>query len=109
MDINRLTSLKKSKKVRKMRFNIKHLSLAVACVWALGQIVAGWGAAICGWGEQYVQVMSSLYIGYRPSFWGAILGGIWAFVDGAIFGAIFAYIYNALEKKKVVPARKKRK
>jgi hypothetical protein len=46
-----------------------------------------------------VTVLSSLYIGYSPTFLGGIIGGIWAFVDGAIAGAIIAWVYNLVAKK----------
>jgi len=45
-----------------------------------------------------VTPLSSLYIGYAPSFVGGIIGGIWGFFDGLIGGAILALLYNAFAK-----------
>jgi len=45
------------------------------------------------------QVMSNLdhfYFGYSFTYVGAVIGGIWGFVDGAIGGFVFAWLYNKL-------------
>ncbi len=41
-------------------------------------------------------VLSSLYIGYAPSFVGSVAGTVWAFADGFIGGVIVAWLYNRL-------------
>ncbi len=45
-------------------------------------------------GVSLVAVLSSLYIGYAPSFVGSVAGTVWAFVDGFIGGVIIAWLYN---------------
>jgi hypothetical protein len=69
------------------------LAVAVGITWALGILLLGWAGSF-GWGTDLVRVMSSLYIGYGPGFFGGIIGGIWALVDGAIFGAVITLVYN---------------
>jgi hypothetical protein len=49
-----------------------------------------------GWGRAMVDVLGSLYLGFRPTPLGSIIGGAWAFVDGAVGGAIVAWLYNRL-------------
>ena len=66
---------------------------------ALLVLFLGWAGAL-GWGANLSQGLSSLYIGYGPSFLGGIIGAVWGFIDGAIGGAIFALIYNWVVKKK---------
>jgi hypothetical protein len=78
--------------------NIKALAVAIGVLWAIYVLFLGWIAAF-GWGRELVRVLSSLYIGYSPTFVGGIIGGIWAFVDGAIAGAIIAWVYNLVAKK----------
>jgi hypothetical protein len=51
-----------------------------------------------GWGNALVAALPSLYIGYGPSIVGAIVGAIWAFIDGFVAGPVVAWIYNALAK-----------
>ncbi|HPE84599.1 MAG: hypothetical protein KDK44_01430 [Chlamydiia bacterium] len=91
------------------KLNIWGFCLAIAIVWSAGTILAGWFAGL-GWGDLYVRVMSSIYIGYEPGFWGGIIGGIWAFFDGGIFGLAISFLYNVFseDKKKPKAAKKKR-
>jgi len=39
-------------------------------------------------------MLSSVYIGYGPTFVGSISGAVWAFVDGLLFGVVVAWLYN---------------
>jgi len=92
---------------RSEMFNIKSFALAFGCVWGGGQLIVGWfGAA--GWGNDYIDVMSSVYLGYDSTFFGGIFGGIWGFVVGAIFGAVFAYLYDLFSGKIKVSAPRPR-
>jgi len=77
------------------KLDVKAFSLSFGITSGIGIMVLGW-LAITGWGIKLVDVMSSLYIGYSASFWGGIIGGIWAFVDWGVGALIIALIYNAL-------------
>ena len=47
------------------------------------------------YGATFLEVVSSLYPGYEPGGLGQVISGtLYALVDGAIGGAIFAWIYN---------------
>lgn len=48
-----------------------------------------WVVAIPG-----INGISTIYYGYGPSFVGGLAGLLWGFIDGFIFGAIAASIYN---------------
>jgi len=78
--------------------NIRALALSLGITWGLACMIVGWTASF-EWGDYFVDVMSSFYLGYKPGFIGGIAGGIWGFVDGVIGGMVFAYIYNHLLKK----------
>lgn len=54
--------------------------------------------AIFGWGAGIVEPIGTFYIGYGPTIGGAIIGAIWAFVDGFIAGVVIAWLYNMLAK-----------
>jgi membrane associated rhomboid family serine protease len=43
-----------------------------------------------------VQVLSSLFVGYGPSFVGVVAGAVWAFFDGFVAGVLIAWLYNRL-------------
>jgi hypothetical protein len=77
------------------RLSVRGLALAMGVTWGAGVLVLGLMGAI-GWGRAMVDVLGSLYLGFRPTPLGSIIGGAWAFVDGAVGGAIVAWLYNRL-------------
>lgn len=79
------------------KLKIIPLAVAFGAVWALGMLFLGW-AATFGWGTALVELMASLYVGYEASFLGGIVGALWAFVDGAIAGALIAVVYNVVAR-----------
>ena len=58
------------------------LGLAIGVTSAVFVFILGVMAAAFGWGVPIAIALSSLYIGYGPTFVGAIAGAVWAFVDG---------------------------
>jgi fructose-specific phosphotransferase system IIC component len=68
--------------------------LALGVTSAIFGFLLGVVAAAFGWGVQLAAALSSLYIGYGPTFVGAIAGAVWAFVDGLIAGVLIAWLYN---------------
>lgn len=77
------------------KLNVKALAAGLGAVWGLYMLFAGW-ASMFGWGTKFVDVMSSVYIGFAPTFSGGIIGAIWGFFDAAVAGAIIAIVYNAV-------------
>jgi len=73
------------------------LGIAIGVLWAVYVLFVGI-VAMFGWGVALVDALSSLYIGYEASIIGAIVGAIWAFVDGFIAGVVIAWIYNLVAK-----------
>jgi len=81
------------------KLDVKALAFGLGVSWALCMLFIGWVGAF-GWGTKIIEVMSSLYIGFKPTFLGGIIGAIWGFIDGAIGGLIIALVYNAVVKQK---------
>jgi hypothetical protein len=81
------------------KLSVKGLTISLGVAWAVFVLFIGW-AAIFGWGTKCVEVLSSLYIGYAPTFIGGIIGAVWGFIDGAIGGLIIALVYNAMVRGK---------
>lgn len=81
-----------------MDLNVKALALALGLSWSFLILFTGW-VSMFGWGTRFVEVMSSLYIGFAPTFFGGVIGAMWAFIDGAIGGAIVALVYNRVVRK----------
>ena len=80
------------------KLNIKALAVAIGALWAFSVLLLAWMAAF-GWGREMVTVLASLYLGYAPTFLGGIIGAVWAFIEGAIAGAIIAWLYNMVAQK----------
>jgi hypothetical protein len=73
------------------------LGIAIGVLWAVYVFFAGIFATF-GWGVALVETLGSFYIGYGASVIGAIIGAIWAFVDGFVAGVIIAGVYNMVAK-----------
>lgn len=78
--------------------NVKALAFGLGTTFALYMLLAGW-LAMFGWGGALAEVIASVYIGFAPTFTGGIIGAIWGFIDGAVGGAIIAYVYNGVARK----------
>ena len=81
------------------KLNVRALALAGGVLWGFYMLFIGWSAWLLGWGTDFVVTMSSVYIGFRPTFVGGIVGAIWGFIDGAIAGVIIAWVYNVVPRK----------
>ena len=80
------------------KLNVKAFGLAVGIVWSVGMFVLGIIAMAFGWGGKFVEILSSLYIGYKATFLGSIIGAVWGFIDAGIGGIIVAWLYNKFAK-----------
>jgi len=77
------------------RLSIISLGFGVGVAWAVCVLVLGFGAVFFDdWGADMVELMSSVYVGFSDTVGGALIGGLWGFVDGFIFGVILAFFYN---------------
>jgi len=85
-----------------MRLNIYAAGLAFGVFWAIGVagvtlISAITGGALDGAGgyaDFFVRVLMSVYPGYSVSVPGAIIGAVWALVDGFVSIACLGWLYN---------------
>lgn len=77
-----------------MRLSVKAFALACAVIWGLGLFVITWWIILFEGSTGDVTFIGQVYRGYNISPLGSILGLIWAFFDGLIGGAIFAWLYN---------------
>lgn len=79
------------------KINVKALATSIGAAWGLCMLFLGF-AAKYGYGILAISVMSSIYVGFKPTGTGAIVGAAWGFIDGAILGAVIAIVYNAVAK-----------
>jgi hypothetical protein len=81
-----------------MKLSVKGLAITLGLVWGvLGMLLVGLSNLIWpGYGGEFLKVMASLYPGYHgtASFGQVIVGTLYGIVDGAVAGAVFAWVYN---------------
>ena len=80
-------------KVQKL--SLKGLAIGLGSIFGIYIFIIGIAASF-GWGNALVNSIGTLYIGYGPSFLGALVGLVYAFIDGAIAGLILGWIYNKI-------------
>jgi hypothetical protein len=82
------------------KLNVKALAIAMGVLWGLCMLCIGWTSWLFNWGTDFVTTMSSMYIWFKPTFLGGIIGAIWGFFDAAIGGIVIAWVYNMVAAKK---------
>lgn len=81
-----------------MKLNVKSAAYAGALVWGImAMFLVGIANLIWpGYGQEFLRTMASVYPGYHatPNFAQVILGSLYGLADGAIAGAVLAWLYN---------------
>jgi hypothetical protein len=90
-----------------MKLNVKAFSLTFGLFWGLGLFLLTWWIIAFDGTSHDVTFISRCYRGYSISPAGSLIGLVWAFFDGAIGGAIFAWLYNLLVSKYSADGQKK--
>ncbi|HUB81808.1 MAG TPA: DUF5676 family membrane protein [Bryobacteraceae bacterium] len=81
-----------------MRLSAKALAITSAILWGGCLLVVGLiNLAAPSYGVDFLRGMSSVYPGFyhTRTFWDVLLGTVYGFVDGAIGGLIFGWLYNS--------------
>jgi hypothetical protein len=83
-----------------MKLNVKAAALALGLVWGvLAMLLTGLINLIWPtYGQGFLDLMASLYPGYKAtaSVGQVMVGTLYGLLDGAVCGAVFAWLYNAL-------------
>ena len=82
-----------------MRFNVKSFALTCGIVWGLGLFAGTWWIIVFDGVTEEITFLGRFYRGYNISPLGSIVGLVWAFLDGLISGAIFAWLYNLISTR----------
>ena len=76
--------------------DVKRFAVSCAIVWGVGlPILTWWMMMFDAQGVDPIW-LSRIYRGYSLTVVGSLIGGLWAFVDGLVGGAVFAWLYNKL-------------
>ena len=85
-----------------MKLSIKGLTIAGGIMWALGILIVGILNILSPeYGGEFLKLMASVYPGYKASgeIVDVIVGTLYALLDGAAAGFVFALLYNAFVGK----------
>jgi len=77
-----------------MKLNVKALALASGLLWGGTVCVATLWLIALGHDGALIRQLDHFYLGYSFSVVGAFVGLAYGFVDGAIGGALLAWLYN---------------
>jgi hypothetical protein len=85
-----------------MKLNVKSFALAFGLIWGLGLFCLTWWIIAFDGATGEATIIGQVYRGFNISPIGSLIGLVWAFTDGAIGGAIFAWLYNSFVSKRPV-------
>ena len=77
-----------------VKLSILSMGLAIGVTWGVVILLTGLIGGYFDYAQGFVTAMGSIYVGYKATLWGSILGGLYGFIDGFIFGVLIAWFYN---------------
>ena len=78
--------------------SIRSVGLTLGIIGGASMFLLAWWLIIIGNAEGPTTLLERMYIGYSFTPLGSVIGAIWGFVDFGIGGAIFAWLYNLINK-----------
>ena len=78
--------------------SIRSVALTTGILGGAAMFFLSWWLIIIGNAEGPTTLFERVYVGYSFTPLGSIIGAIWGFVDWGIAGAIFAWLYNLINK-----------
>ena len=78
--------------------SIRSVALTTGIFGASAMFLLAWWLIIIGNAEGPITLFERIYIGYSFTPLGSVIGAVWGFVDWGIAGAIFAWLYNLINK-----------
>ena len=79
-----------------MKLNVKAFALVCGLIWGFGLFVLTWWIIAFDGATGEVTMIGRFYRGYTITPIGGVICLVWAFFDGLIGGAIFAWLYNRI-------------
>ena len=79
--------------------SIRSVGLTTGIFGAASMFFLAWWLILTGNAEGPVTLFERIYIGYSFTPMGSIIGAVWGFVDFGIAGALFAWLYNCINKR----------
>lgn len=79
-----------------MKLNLKAFSLTCGLIWGIGLFCLTWWIIAFDGSSEGPNFLNRIYRGYAITPLGSVIGLVWAFFDGLVGGAVFAWLYNQL-------------
>ena len=79
--------------------SVRSLALTAGIFGALTMFMLTWWLIFTDNAEGPPTILERIYIGYSFTPIGSVIGAVYGFVDWGIAGAIFAWLYNCINKK----------
>ena len=79
-----------------MRLNVRAFALTCGLLLGVGLFFLTWWIIWFDGPSSDPTFLGRVYRGYEVTPVGSVVGLVWALIDGAIGGAIFAWLYNSL-------------
>ena len=79
-------------------FSIRAFGLTLGIFGAASMFFLAWWLILTGNAEGPTTLFERIYFGYSFTPTGSVIGAMWGFVDWGIAGAIFAWLYNKINK-----------
>lgn len=85
-----------------MRLNVRAFALACGLLWGVAVLLLTWWIILLDGSSSDPTFLGRVYRGYEITPLGSVIGLLWALADGAIGGAIIAWLYNTLGGSRAV-------
>ena len=79
--------------------SIRSVGLTTGIFGAITMFLLAWWLILSGNAEGPITLVERVYIGYSFTPMGSIIGALYGFVDWGIAGALFAWLYNLINKR----------
>jgi hypothetical protein len=90
-----------------MRLDVIAFAVTAGVFWGGGILLMAAANAIWpGYGRAFLDVVASMYPGYHPGsgFGSVVIAASYGLVDGAVTGAVFAWLYNFVARRRAATA-----
>ena len=77
--------------------SIRSVALTTGILGASAMFFLAWWLIFIGNAEGPPTLLERMYIGYSFTPLGSVIGAIWGFIDFAICGAVFAWLYKKIK------------
>ena len=79
--------------------SVRSVGLTAGIFGAASMFFLAWWLILTGNAEGPVTLFERIYIGYSFTPMGSVIGAAWGFADFGIAGALFAWLYNLINKR----------